>query len=583
MDNETRQCENCKTKFIIEPDDFSFYQKMGVSPPTRCPRCRRIRRLSFRNDRDFYRRACDLCRRNIIALYPAESKTPVYCAKCWWSDAWNPLQYGQAYDPGGSFFEQCKEIFDKVPTIAMQNDDGVGSVNCEYTTDWWYSKNCYMAMCGWQSENVFHSYHIEYGKDVADSAHLKNCEWAYECAGGTKCSKCKYCTFCHDCHNCFLSYDLRGCSDCVMCAGLRNKQLCILNKQYSKEEYARRIAELKLESRAAVEGHQKTFGSFIKDFPRRYAQIFKSVQSTGDELMNCKNAKDCYFGNALENCKFIVLNDGAKETYDCNAVGHPELCYENITSDHSNHCAGTIFSVKCREVFYSSNCPGTEHLMGCAGLKKGSHAILNTQYAAEEYEKLKSKIIENMKKRGEWGEFFPETMTPFAYNESLAYEFDPLTREEAAERGFRWKEERTRDYKATLSPDNIPDTISEVKDGILNEIIGCANAQTFREKCTTAFRLMPDELRFYRAMDIPVPKYCPNCRHFARIKQCNPPRLYHRACMCNAADGEKSRMYNNIAEHFHGDSPCPNEFETSYSPERPEIVYCEDCYNAGVV
>ena len=27
---------------------------------------------------------------------------------------------------------------------------------------------------------------------------------------------------------------------------------------------------------------------------------------------------------------------------------------------------------------------------------------------------------------------------------------------------------------------------------------------------------------------------------------------------------------------------CKNEFETSYAPDRPEIVYCEQCYNEEV-
>ncbi len=595
MSSEAKTCQSCRNQFTIEPDDFGFYEKMGVPPPTRCPRCRRIRRLSFRNDRDYYRRACDLCKRNIIALYPAADDSasvatsakevamagkptetsaswripPVYCVKCWWSDAWDPLQYEQRYDPQRPFFEQCREIFEKVPTIAMQNDDGVSSVNCEYTTDMWYSKNCYMTMCGWQDENVFHSFHAEHTKDTVDSSHIKHCEWTYECVGSTKCYRCSYCVFAHDCHDCFLSYDLKGCSHCVLCVGLRNKQYCILNQQYSKEEYEVKLKELRLESRASIEQHRKKFSSFLFKYPRRYAQILKSTATTGDMLTNCKNAKDCYFGNSLENSKFIVLNDGAKETYDCNAVGHPELCYENITSDHSYHCAGTIFSVKCREVFYSSNCPGTEHLLGCAGLKKGSHVILNTQYTAEEYEKFKSQIVGDMRKRGEWGEFFPVSMTPFAYNESLAYEFDPLLREEAVGRGFRWKEERERDYKVTLPAGKIPDTIGEVSDAVLNEIIGCTNAGT-KTKCFTAFRLIPDELRFYRAMNLPLPKLCPNCRHFARILQCNPPQLWHRTCACN------------LHTHFHGSTSCPNEFETTYAPDRPEIVYCEECYNAEV-
>jgi hypothetical protein len=46
-----------------------------------------------------------------------------------------------------------------------------------------------------------------------------------------------------------------------------------------------------------------------------------------------------------------------------------------------------------------------------------------------------------------------------------------------------------------------------------------------------------------------------------RIKRVNPPKLWHRKCMKEG---------------------CQNEFETSYAPERPEIVYCEKCYQQEV-
>jgi hypothetical protein len=34
--------------------------------------------------------------------------------------------------------------------------------------------------------------------------------------------------------------------------------------------------------------------------------------------------------------------------------------------------------------------------------------------------------------------------------------------------------------------------------------------------------------------------------------------------------------------HFHGKEKCKVEFETSYAPERPEIIYCEKCYQREV-
>jgi hypothetical protein len=54
--------------------------------------------------------------------------------------------------------------------------------------------------------------------------------------------------------------------------------------------------------------------------------------------------------------------------------------------------------------------------------------------------------------------------------------------------------------------------------------------------------------------------------------------------MCLSSEAlAKEDAHQNTAEHFHGDQPCPNEFETPFSAERKEIVYCEQCYNAEVV
>ena len=50
MKSETKQCQNCKKDFIIEPDDFGFYEKIKIPPPTFCPECRMQRRLAWRND-----------------------------------------------------------------------------------------------------------------------------------------------------------------------------------------------------------------------------------------------------------------------------------------------------------------------------------------------------------------------------------------------------------------------------------------------------------------------------------------------------------------------------------------------------
>jgi hypothetical protein len=168
MNAENHICQNCKIAFTITSDDFVFYEKIDVPPPTFCPQCRKQRRLSWRNDMNLYSRTCDLCKKSIISIYSTDKPFPVYCVKCWWSDKWDPKQYAQDYDPSRNFFEQFKELQSKVPALAMVNDDGIGSINCEYTQDFAFSKNCYMVFIAWKLENACYIYYATGGKDMVD-------------------------------------------------------------------------------------------------------------------------------------------------------------------------------------------------------------------------------------------------------------------------------------------------------------------------------------------------------------------------------------------------------------------------------
>ncbi|MCR4328412.1 MAG: hypothetical protein NUV53_02730 [Patescibacteria group bacterium] len=599
MNSETRNCQNCSLKFVIEPDDFSFYEKIGVPAPTLCPDCRFQRRLLWRNERTFYRRACDLCKRSIIAVYPASAErsgplrqssseaseaTPVYCQKCWWSDTWNPLAYGQDIDFSRPFFEQVKELWNKVPAISIQNDDGIASTNCEYAYDWAFSKNTYMSVCGWYTENCLYTYYACYDKDIMDCYFIWNSEIAYELVNCGKCYNSKYCTLCFDCTDCTLSYDLRGCSHCTMCVGLRSKQYCILNQQYSKEEYEMKLKGLNLGNRDSLTAHMKEFREFSLRTPKKFANLLKSVLCTGDNLITSKNSRACFYAQDLENCRHTTNVDGAKDSHDCNNTGHAELCYDSVTPDNSRGNKFSIFCWKCTEAEYSNNCHSCTSVLGSTALKHTSYAILNKQYSKEEFTALRTKLIEHMKKTGEWGEFFPRTSSPHAYNETAALEWFPLTQEEALTKGHRWKDDVKKEHIPTKTELTLPKTIAEVDDSILNEIIECAHKGTCNEKCTTAFKIIPAELQIYRKLNVPIPTLCPNCRHYARLAVRNPAQLWKRNCMCTGThrNKEKENIYENTVSHFHGEAPCPNTFETSFAPERAEIIYCEQCYNAEI-
>ncbi len=575
-------CQNCHSEFVIEPEDFNFYKKINVPPPTFCPDCRFQRRLMFRNERNFYKRTCNLCEKKIISVYTADAPFPVYCVKCWWSDKWDPASYGQNFDFSRPFFEQYKELQNKVPALSIQNDDGIGSINSEWSYDWAFSKNCYLGTCGWHVENGAYMYNANYDKDVVDVWNVSNSELVYEGINCDRCYNVKYCMLCFDSNDCTLGFDLRGCSNCTMCVGLRSAQYCIFNQRYSKEEYEQKVKELHLENRRSFEIYMEKFYNFILKIPRKFAYNSKTFNSTGNNLIEVKMSKDCfYIIGPTENSRFIVINDRAKDCYDLNNTGNPELCYESVTPDNSRGNKSTIFCWKCVEAEYSNNCHSCVNVFGSSGLKHVSHAIFNKKYSKEDYISLRTRIVKHMKNTGEWGEFFPNILSPFAYNETPAFEWFPLTKEEAIKKGYYWKENEKRNYIITKIANDIPDTIEKVDDTFLNEVFECAHQGMCNEKCTEAFRIIPRELQFYRRMNIPLPVICPNCRHSKRFQTKNPAHFWSRTCAC-AGTQSANGVYKNTTEHLHNKDKCNEKFQTSYSPDRPEIVYCEKCYQQEV-
>lgn len=182
-----------------------------------------------------------------------------------------------------------------------------------------------------------------------------------------------------------------------------------------------------------------------------------------------------------------------------------------------------------------------------------------------------------------YGEFFPLNMSaPIGYNETVAQELFPLTKEEALTKGYPWKDMDMKEHVATKKPEEIPDSIQDVDDAILQETIGCAHGGNCNEQCTVAFRIIPDELQFYRQKNLPIPRLCPNCRQYERSAKMEPLRLWKRSCHCSGTASE-NQTWKNTSSHFHGTDHCPSEFQTPYAPERPETVYCEQCYNAEIV
>ena len=581
---------------MIEPEDFDFYNKIKVPPPTWCPECRLMRRTIWRNERALYKRSCDLCDSAVISIYrPENYKCRVYCPKCWWSDKYDPLVFGRTYNFSAPFFQQFELLLREEPVVSLNGKNNVDTDYFNYASD---LKNCYLVFSSINVENGNYFARGRHVKDVMDIWQTRHSERCYSTIECNKCFNLSFSQYCDGCSDSLFLYDCRNCSNCVACCNLRNKQHCIFNQQYSKEEYEAKLKEMNLASYTGLRKTQEEFvGRFYLNFPKRYAMITKSANAQGHNLANVNNCQHCFEAqDDIKDCKYLVLvADRVSEVFDTTYGGFGmELGLETVgcVGNNLRFCSHAWYSY---DIQYSHNCIDSNNLFGCIGLRNKQYCILNKQYSKEEYEALVPKIIEQMNnmpyqdKKGrvyKYGEFFPAELSPFCYNETIAQEYFPLTKEQALEQGYSWRDPEPRNYQIDLTTAQLPDNIKDVLDDIVGKVIECTHQGKCHEQCTEAFRIIPQELQFYRRMNLPLPRLCPNCRHYQRLKQRNPLKLWKRQCQCQGKLGRgqtPAQTYQNTCQHEHGDGPCQNTFETSYAPDRPEIVYCEECYLKEVV
>ena len=369
--------------------------------------------------------------------------------------------------------------------------------------------------------------------------------------------------------------------NCFGSVGLRNKQYYIFNQPYTKEEYNKFMASSDIGGYSAHLKFMKKLETLRLTMPHRYARIYKSVNSDGDDLLEARNTHNSFNSHQIEDSRYIFYsNDKAKDCYDTSFQGfNSELVYDTAHGFGGSNVAFGVRNFFNQDTRYNEECHNCSNIFGCEGLRKKQYCILNKEYTKEGYANLVLKIKEQINeipyvdKKGriyKYGEFFPSELSPFAYNETIAQEYFPLTKQQALENGHIWKDPETRNYKITLKSEDIPDHIKDVGEDIINQAVDCEHEGRCKEQCTEAFKIIEEELKFYKRMNLPLPRLCPNCRHYQRLKQENPLQLWHRSCMCDKAN------------HLHGKEKCEVEFKTSYAPDRPEIIYCEKCYQQEV-
>lgn len=500
---QERVCTLSGKTFSISAEDIAAYKTFQVPLPTLCPEERARRRLQFRNERQFYPAKCHATQKPIISIYAPDSPYTVYDKTYWWSDAWDARQYGRDYDPSRSFFEQFHELLHAVP---HQNVIAANNENSDYGNMIASCNDCYMLVEASNNERCLHCYWIQNCTDCMDCSFSSSCELGYDLDNCRDCFNLRHSWDSRNCSNSTLLRGCRGVHDSIGCVGMQNVKHCIMNQQYSPEEFKERAATLDMTE----------VQRFVEEHPQNYDNNINIENSSGTYLENVRNCHACIDASDAEDCRYGEhLWRGAKNIMDASTAGrNAELEYEvlNCAIDTYDIQFSVQGCINAKHLRYCYECYSSENLFGCVGMRKAQYCILNKQYSKEEYEALRERIINDMLARGEYGEFFPAHLSPFAYNETAAQDSYPMSQEETQARGYRWKEQTGTAYEAPLvelRPITAYGDIAAASE-LLNSILRC-------KETGKAYKIVSQELALLLKLHEEIPTLCPDAR-FQRRK-----------------------------------------------------------------
>lgn len=549
-------CTECSSAFDVSHEDLAFYEdvspviggrKLSIPTPKICADCRMQRRLLFRNDMTLYHRKSDYSGRQIVSMYAPEKPYKVYDQDEWWADGWDECSYGRPFDFSRTFTEQFAELDKAVPHMSLFTTN---AENSYYTNHSLNAKNTYLIAGATDIEDSLYGRFVIGCKDIVDGLSLFSCERCYECVASQGCYACSFASYSFNCSDSLMIEDCQSCKNCCLCFGLKNAEYCFLNERIGKSEYEKRMSELMPLTPKKIALLRDRLNALKLRLPHRALQVFGSEDCTGDMIFSSKNCHSCFDCTRCEDCAYVTNTPGGFRSRDVNytAPAGVRHCYDVCSTVGVERAMSTFLVWYGSDVYCSRECHHCESVFGCSGMRRKRHCILNKQYSKEEYEELVPKIVDHMRRTGEWGSYFDPSLSTMDYNESLAQEYFPLSREEVLARGWKWNNDEAKRNSYMGPKEPIPDSIASTGDDICMKILRC-------EVTGKPYKIIPQELAFYRQGGIPVPLRCPDQRHAERLALRRPRRLHRRSC-----------------------AKCKMETQTTCALDRPENVYCENCY-----
>lgn len=415
-----------------------------------------------------------------------------------------------------NFIEKFRELFLISPQCGSWTR---ASENCDYGDISTNSKDCYMLFNSGNCRNAYYCEDSRVLNDATDCSLCENCELCYECVD---CDTCYNSNFCQDCTNCRdinFSYDLRRCSDCFGCCTMRDKQYCIFNEQFSKEEYEKKMKMFDYSNSAGIAYIWQKLEEFKKKNPRMYIHQHDTTDSTGDYIYHSKNCYRCFDTRHSEDSGYIYqanLDQGTKDSWDCGPIPTVmDLCYDIAYADYLFKCKHVYWASRLKDSEWCVNCIESENLFGCAYVKNRHDGfyILNEKVGEDEYHERTKEIKKMLLENG-----------IYTLHDLINKDLEQGKKDEKKRLDLGEKRER---------------------DCFI---------------CDDKFELVQAEIEFYKKWNITWPVYCPECRSKQRYALRNERKMYKRIC-----------------------DKCKKTLISTFPNDSKFVVYCLRCWHENLV
>ena len=379
--------------------------------------------MAWYPNKKLYKRSSSKSGKSIISVYPENSRCPVYSHNEWYTNDWSSPFL--ELDLNRPFFEQFSELQGKAPVVTLLSNL---QENAEYCQDVEGVKNGYLVFDAINCRDVYYSVRIYNSNTCVDTYWVMESELLYDCTYMFSCYNCQYSFNCRQASDSHFLFDCRNVSHCFMSSGLRNKQYYIYNQPHTKEEYEAFMKSINLKDYDTVQKLKEKFYELLAVAPLPHAFLENCENVEGNyvknskncsrafesfDLLDCKNVFQCAKGRDIEGS--FMCNDKVERCYQCVATG--------ISAFDVKNCAFTWHSSNME---YCYLCIGCQDCFGCIGLRNKKYYIFNKPYSKEDYEKTLSALKAAMSVRGEYGLFFPMDLSPFLYEDTIAYDlFEP--------------------------------------------------------------------------------------------------------------------------------------------------------------